>query len=413
MISSTKRASFDLKGIFAMLFFMVPFFRPSIVNDWSVLAPLKAIFTLWLLAACVVAIGRFVLRNGRIGLFLVGLVSMLLVMFFSTWGHGGLLYDALVDIAMFLGMAAFVGTLERQEVKPFLQALIILLFSLVAAELIMRFLIPQGIYRYEGFKRWILESGSMQSRWCFILVFASAVFDYMRKRKYGILFYCSVAISLIMVLQLQSAVSIVGLAVELAILAISGSLTAQRVFTCFRVSVVLMVAMVAVVFFRIADYLPYDAIATFLGNDLTYQSGATFTGRTYIWDSVMASIAQSPLFGNGFQQFVATDVYQILSQTDFSSSHNLWLQVAYQGGFVGLFFFFLSYCSACSQADSVGPGRARLIFVALLAAFVLASVFENTLNAAFVLVMAIPVSNVVLQTVEGLPLSEGDVDGEL
>lgn len=410
MTDDLNRPLSSWKETAAMFFFVMPFFRPTIVNDWAELSSLKAIFALWLLAACVVALFRFVARNGRIGLFLSGLVLMLSVAFMSTLVHDGLIYGAMVDIAMILGVALFVTTLEGREVKAFLVALTCMLLVLVISELVLRSLMPQGVYIYEGGPRWILENGSLQSRWCFILVFAAAALDYMRRGKYGILFYTSTVASMLLAFQLASATSIVALSMEVAIILFAGSLKLQRMLTCRKVNVVFAVLLLAIVVFRIADYLPYDAIASILGKDMRYVSGATFTGRTYIWDSVIASISQFPFFGYGYQQYVAVDVQQFYGQGSYDSAHNLWLQIAFRSGLAGLAGFSLSYYSLCSKADSMGNGRSRPLFVGLLAAFLLTSIFENTLNSIFVFVMAMPVSDVFLETIEerGSLTSESD-----
>lgn len=113
----------DWKSVVVMLFFVVPFFRPTIINDWAAVSVLKSVFAIWLLAACAVAVARFIVRNGRIGLFLLGLASMLLVMYISTFAHGGSSYDAMTNTAMILSSALLVTTLEKREVRPFLLAL--------------------------------------------------------------------------------------------------------------------------------------------------------------------------------------------------------------------------------------------------------------------------------------------------
>lgn len=402
-----QEAGSDWKSVIAMLFFVVPFFRPTIINDWAALSALKSVFAIWLIAVCAVAVARFITRNGRIGLFLLGLASMLLVMCVSTLAHDGSSYDAIINTAMILSPALLVTTLEKREVRPFLLALAGLLLVLVVSELVLRFVTPQGLYRMDGSARWILENGSLQSRWCFVLVFAAGALDYLKKGGYGFFFYLCAAMSLCLVLRLASATSTVALVAEVLVFVFAGSKRFQRVLTCRTVNLVFVVLVASIVFLRVADYLPYDSIASLLGKDLRYMSGATFTGRTYIWDSVISSIAQSPVFGYGYQQFVATDIYQFYTQTNYSSAHDLWLQIAFQGGFVGLFCFFLAYFSLCHKADAVDLGRARILFLGLLIAFLITSIFENTLNSTLILALAIPTSGVMLETLEGRAVPMG------
>lgn len=406
MIDNTNKITHsDWKSVLGMFLYIIPFFRPTIVNDWGVLSPLKNLFAAWLLMVCIIVFLKFIIRNGRIDLFLLGLISMLLVMYISTLAHSGSSYDAIINSAMLLSSAMFVETLERHEVKPFILALAGLLFFFVSAELVLRVVVPQGLYRFNGNARWLLENGSLQSRWCFILVFASAALDLMKKGKYGLFFYLCASLSLLLVLQLASATSTVALVIEILFFLFAENRQLQSVVTCRRVNLVFAGLVIAIVLFRVADYLPYASIASFLGKDLSYMSGATFTGRTYIWDSVISSIARSPLIGYGYQQFVATDMYQFYTQTSFNSAHDLWLQIAFQGGLVGLFFFFVSYFSICHKADTVGNSRARMLFTGLLIAFLLTSIFENTLSGTFIIVLAIPTSRVMFDVMEGLDLS--------
>lgn len=398
MIRTSGQISLGWKTIAAMVFFIMPFFRPTIINDWSSLAPLKTMFSIWLLVSCVAIVIRFVVRNGRIDLFVSGIVAMLLVFFTSTLFHHGSTYDATINSAMLLSSALIVTTLNKDEVAPFLVALVGIVLFLVVAELVLRAIIPSGIYTYDGSARWILENGSLQSRWCFILVFASCAFDYMRMTKLGALSLVSVLASTILIIQLSSATSLVAYVIEVVIILFAGKKWLQGILTTRKVNVIILTLTLTIVFLRVFDSLPYEAIATFLGKDLMYSSGATFTGRTYIWDSVINSIAQSPLFGYGYQQFVASDLIQFYSQTNFSSAHNLWLQIAFQGGLVGLSCHFLSYCSACKKADLVG-GYAGMLYVGLLSAFLVTSIFENTLSSTFILVLAISSSDVVLEVI--------------
>lgn len=398
MISRPDKVRFDWKTIATMVFLIMPYFRPTIINDWSSLTFLKTIFSLWLLASCAVAVMRFITRNGKIDLFLMGIVMMLFIFNISTILHNGDAYDAMIDSAMLLSAALIVTTLSENEVESFLSSLVGIVLFLVVAELIMRVLMPNGIYTYNGSVRWILENGSLQSRWCFILVFAACALDYMRMAKLGLLSIFAVLASTILVVQLSSATSFVAFIIEVGIIFLAGNAWMQRVLTCQKVNIIILILTFLIVFLRVFDFLPYEVIATFLGKDLRYSSGATFTGRTYIWDSVIGSIAQSPWFGYGHQQFVVTDLIQFYSQTNFSSAHNLWLQIAFQGGLAGLCCYLLSYYSACKKADSA-RGYVGMLFVGMLSAFLVTSIFENTLSSVLILVLAIPSADAVLPSI--------------
>lgn len=400
MFEKSAVAGEDRKSAASILFFLIPFFRPTIVNEWQVLSPLKSLFSIWLLVACVGIIIRFVMRNGRIGLFLSGLIVMLAIMLASTMMNAGSLYDAMTNSAMLLGAALLVISLETHEVKVFFSALAKLLLLFMGSELLLRLFLPRGIYLYYGIPRWLFQNGSLQSRWSFILVFVAAVLDYLNYGRNRRLFYLSSVLSIMFSLQLASATSTVALIIEIIIIHFAHNAWMQTVTSCRRVCILVLILTVAIVIFRVARYLPYEEIARFLGKNLMYMQGATFSGRTYIWDSVIESIIHSPLFGYGYQQVVASGLTQFYSQTDYSSAHNLWLQIAFQGGLTSLVAFSLSFYSVCMKADNLENGYFRVLYAGLLTSFLLTSVFENTLNGVLILALAIPSSSVLVRSMK-------------
>lgn len=391
---ATNRSKLAGQVLFYM-FLLMPFFRPTIVNDWSAIAPLKTVFAGWLLLACLVLVYRFILRNGRLEPFLVFLFLYLVVAAVATLLGDGLRYDLVVNTAMFLAPALLIAVLRKDEVPPFLVAALLVIGVLVVLELATRALLPGGVYRIDGDPRWILEVGSLQSRWCFLLVFFGAAFDYLAKGRLGIVFVGASVVSIALVLALASATSMVALMVEIAVILLSWSRPVRRFATSRNALLVAIVFFVLIVFVRIADYLPYDQIATFLGKDLTYSQGSTFTGRIYIWDSVLGSIVESPIIGHGYQQYVATNLWQFYYVHDYGSAHNLWLQLGFTAGLPGIVLFASAVLSACKTADRCSNTAYRVAVCGLIFSFMITSVFENTLNSLLVLALSFAASREV------------------
>ncbi len=81
----------------------------------------------------------------------------------------------------------------------------------------------------------------------------------------------------------------------------------------------------------------FSWIAVSLGKD------PTFTGRTLLWDYTIERAIQKPLFGAGFDHISSTYGWSQMLLRDFQSdrffiphSHNLWVEVFYKFGIVGL-----------------------------------------------------------------------------
>ena len=389
----------------SMLFFVAPLFRPTIVNDWASAAPIKEAFALWLAAACLYAAARFVQRNGRMGLFHVGLFGFLALSAISTLLHDGSLDLMFTNTLMLVSPCLFVSTLQRSEILPFIKSVVLVIGLILLSNLLLVVFIPDGIYSYNGHSRWLLQNGGVQSRWCFLLVLFAGLCDILKRQRLSKLFALSVFLSFVTVWMLGSATSMVSLVVEI-VLILFGGRKALRKVDCASLNAVILVLFVAVVLLRVADYLPYEDIALFLGKDLTYSSGSTFTGRTFIWDAVIAGIRESPLIGHGWQRYVATGLTQFFGQQDYSSSHDLWLHVAFVGGFVGLASFVLMYLNSTKGVDSLRSEKLRRLFVAAFAAFLLMSIFEQILASQFMILLAFATSPIV-RALDGAICDEG------
>lgn len=201
----------------------------------------------------------------------------------------------------------------------------------------------------------------------------------------------------------------VALILDVAILALGGKRIIGKMLNCRAINVITVFLFVGIVLLRVADYLPYNDIAVFLGKDLTYHSGSTFTGRTYIWDAVIASIRESPLIGYGWQEYVAMGIAHFYGQQDFNSAHNLLLQIVFVGGFVGFALFLMAYLQSSKFVDALRSKSLRCLFVSAFAAFLLTSLFEQVLTSAFLILLSMAVSPVLREL--DLEISTIEQDG--
>lgn len=144
----------------------------------------------------------------------------------------------------------------------------------------------------------------------------------------------------------------------------------------FRRSVLLLAAsMMAVVAFTV---IYPQLLNTELGTQLElfsreYLNKNFFSGREVIWKNLEDLIVKSPYIGYGLDR-IPGDFFS----TDFSS-HNLWLQTALQGGFVGIVTLLLFYLNAIRVAVDRRFPQWR-IAVAFGAAFIVHECLEVSLT---------------------------------
>jgi O-antigen ligase len=128
-----------------------------------------------------------------------------------------------------------------------------------------------------------------------------------------------------------SATGIVGLALFILYLIFIYGNKLQKVFDFKRT-----VICYGLIFFGVVFYNVQDNFSTFIVDIL--QKNVTLTGRTYIWVSAIENIKASPIYGYG-----TVDGGRLVMNTtgggSFASSHNLFLEITLQAGFIGLTLF--------------------------------------------------------------------------
>lgn len=136
----------------------------------------------------------------------------------------------------------------------------------------------------------------------------------------------------------------------------------------------LVAALVARKFFKATLYLAFVFALTlpltnsFLGTAFEIIGrDATLTGRTVLWDFALSKASEAPLFGHGFVSIASSSEWLILLQV-FSNdsfliphSHNLWLEIFYKFGFIGIAVFSFVLVFLPSQ---IGPSKDPAILTA-------------------------------------------------
>ena len=366
-----------------LVFLLLPFFRPNIINEYGGLSFLKGVFAAWLLLSCLFCVACFVVRNGRIGGYVLSLGLLAGVVGVSTIVHSGDMYEYVMQWGMIVCPCLLMAVLKDDELQAVLNLLAAIVFIMLALNLISMIVEPRGIYRDAyGNSRWIYGNRNGYGVKLFFAIAFVGYAEYRSKSRLGFFTAVISVISLATALFLGSATTLVSVVVQVALMYALPGVPLLKKIKCGGLYALILIAFVLIVLFRIADYLPYDQVAVFFGKDLSYSTGSTFTGRTYIWDMVLDSIKQSPVFGVGIQEYVAQGVYQ-LGNADFDSAHNTVLQILLIGGAVGCLLLLAILVFAASQIDRESNSSLRAVFLAAMAAFLISSLFESVINVYF------------------------------
>lgn len=129
---------------------------------------------------------------------------------------------------------------------------------------------------------------------------------------------------------------------------------------------------------QLADF-SYTDMSVVIGGD------STFTGRTDLWDFALAAIAERPLTGYGYQSFWGVEGAPQASLPDgflrrTPHAHNGYLDLALQGGLIGLALFGLLLVMVARWADRAMDRDAGLGFLvtAVLLYLLVLNLLETT-----------------------------------
>lgn len=203
---------------------------------------------------------------------------------------------------------------------------------------------------------------------CFFIALAlSMTSDAMRRRQVGFRSLVILAVGLYQVFTLSISTAQVGVVLTLAAFLVFRIFPrVQRVFSMWRIAWVGVLASVAVVVFRfqavLADFLEW-----------AFGKGDTLTGRTTLWDIGVPIVMESPVLGHGVNDRFGAF---ILLDGTLWQGHNQYLQLLYDGGFVGAALFLLVLLASARPFDAVDEPAIKAPVLAAFLAFAVMMVTE-------------------------------------
>lgn len=100
----------------------------------------------------------------------------------------------------------------------------------------------------------------------------------------------------------------------------------------------------------------------------------TFTGRTYIWSTAIQYIKKKWIWGYGCQSDAATRM--TFNNVQAVHCHNLYLNILYQNGIIGLFIIFLILIIVLNRLKYLNNSKVRYFLEAYIGIFMLRRQFE-------------------------------------
>lgn len=364
----------DKKKIYLTIFksllyilLLVPFFK---VDSISYLFPqYDILFNYAKLFAFVILIVLFIIdkRVSKIILYIGVYLGILCLS--SLINPEVYLVNSIISFVSVLTMCMIVDYGVRHDLKILLNSLLFILFALCVVNFYTVIRYPYGIYiNNDGFAyNWVLGYKNTLILYLFPLTIFSVLKSYVFKGRVDLFSILCFALSFVTIIVVDSSTGIIGLGIILLYFIFYKFFSNSELFNIRSYFITYLIAFISIIVLRIQKLFSF-IIVNLLHKDLT------FTGRTYIWDSVLEYIKQKPILGYGNQTYRYS--------TKVITTHNSVLDILYRSGLVGLcVYIFLIVNTLYKLFKNRKHKIAMFLSIALFAYFVM--MFMEAFNISY------------------------------
>lgn len=250
------------------------------------------------------------------------ILLFLIILLFSTYMNDGNIINCLKSMLQIIILSLIVDYGIKNDAKIFLNSFEFLLFILSFINLITILIYPTGLYTNSTgyYANWFLGYKNTHILFIIPLVLISISNSYFKFNKLKFRNYFVILMSIISTFLVANSTGLVGLLIIILFMVLPKRIQSFKIFNILNYFIVYILSFVSIILLRLQNYFSFF-IVNFLHKDLT------FTGRTYIWDSVINEIKNKLIFGHGLLTFqYNTNVY---------TTHNSLLDLLYKTGIIG------------------------------------------------------------------------------
>lgn len=347
------------KSIRLVLFYILMLFSYFQFDSLNYLfTPLLPVYKLFHYISFFVILLLFI-KNKNFSKIIIFIVLYLFIIFFSTivnYQSVGTIFYYIITV---LGLCLITDYGIRNHTKEYLTALAIILNFLMIINFITIILYPNGMYinatKYK--QNWILGYKNSHILYLLPCVVVNFVLAFKNKQNLDLKSYVIFAICFISILLVNSSTGIVGMMIILLYIIFRKFADRIKLINSYSSLFIYLVSFVSIMILKIQNLFKF-LIVDVLKKDLT------FTGRTYIWDSVLKSIKTKPLLGYGnvtyqYNKYIFT-------------THNTILDILYKSGVLGLVtYIIILFETSKTLYINRDDKTSKFLSVVLLAYFVI------------------------------------------
>lgn len=342
------------------LFLIIPFFKiPYLVQ---IIPALDLVYKIWQIIAGIIIVYVLVI-NSKYSKVINSIIFYLLILLFSSLINGINLLETILLSVQILFMCFIFDYGIRKNSQKFLGVLEVFLFVLIVINLATIILYPNGMYvNADGYaSNWFLGYKNSHILYILPMLMFSLLKNYSKNKKIDLKNCVYIVISLISTILVKNSTAIVGLSLICLLLLFKPVLEKIRIVNLKNYFIIYIIVFLGIVIFRVHNVLEF-LIVDILDKDLT------FTGRTYIWDSVIEIIKDKPILGYGncvykFSQYIST-------------THNTILDILFKTGLLGLVAYIIIIKNTIKNFDESLNNNLKYVFLVITIALTIMMLTE-------------------------------------
>lgn len=309
-----------------MFLLLLPFFEPPYFNEIS---SLNILFSGWLMLSTIIAILLY-FKNNKLSKYMILIILYGIVLIFTTAiSEYGVIKTAISEFINIFGLSLIIEYYAKKNSKLLIQNLLIIFEIYILINLFTILVYPNGLYMAQdtGVKTyWFLGHDNQHLKYLLIgccLSFLYSIMNFNKIRMRTILLFI---ISTVTVIFRKSGTALFSWPIFLFLILIYILYKKEKKLIPSVFFNINIASFFAVVILRIQKIFKY-IIVDLLNKNLT------FTGRIYIWDTVMEYIKNSLFFGYGMEsRAIKLSKFSKSGAVDAVNGHNLFLETMYMGG---------------------------------------------------------------------------------
>lgn len=380
-----KKYTISLKELSLFLVFWLfypPGYMTTALSMAGILNTLKYVVSIGLLLLSLVKQFRKKTRPSGLSVLIVLFYIQLLV---ATIINRGSLFDCFRYILPPVAVIIYYECCRNNNRIHLIRALFWIHFAFMIVNLLTVLFFPNGLYSVQGVTTenyYFLGHNNAVARFLLPGVFYAILYDYIEIGKPGWKSFLMSIASFLTVTLTWSNTGMVGLGIMLLFLFLITTRDMPGIFTgrnAFILSVVLFIVVVLNNNLGMFDFVI----------EKVFHKEVTLTGRTFLWNAILAAIAKRPWAGYGYGVSIA-DIYTT-SRYVASSAHNYFLDLLLRGGIPHLVIQVLIVIVTYRSVDKTHTkhDKLRQLMIATLLSYFVMWQFEPFVNSGYIDMMLV------------------------